>query len=147
MCTSLTCSIFRLTGFSQCIRLIWRGGWMHFASTAFWTPLWSSATLLKPESKFSFNIGLTFPFPRKYSTVPSYLGLWGCLVISHRCKGCTGCPSLNPQQQLLTSPDLLCHKQLPEWTCEPPTQLPCRPVSHQPSQFIRREGAVNRDEI
>lgn len=101
----------------------------------------------KPESKFWFNRELTFPFPSKSNTAPSYLGLWGCLVISHRCKGCTGCPSLKPQQQLLTSLHLLCHKKPPEWTCKPPTQFPCRPVGHQPSQFIRRGGAVSWGEI
>lgn len=54
MCASLTHSIFSLTGFSQFVRVIWGGGWMHFARASFWMPWWSSATLL--------NLQISSPF-------------------------------------------------------------------------------------
>lgn len=73
MCTSLTYSIFRLTGFSQFIRLIWRGNRMHFASTAFWTPLWSSATLLNLKVNSHLIQGLLFLFQVSTVQYPAIL--------------------------------------------------------------------------
>lgn len=110
---------------------------MHFASTVFWKHLWSSATLL--HLRVNSHLIQAFLFLSQVSKHSAdeegYLGLSGWLVISNRWKGCKVCSSFKLQQQLLSSPDLLCHKQLPRWTREPPTSFnlwtcepPTRPV-------------------